>query len=183
MIAIWLERWSVLRDAYCAIRYTRMKDRISSVERKILAVLQDGLPKSQSPYEDTARQTGIATEELLAVLRKWRRQGKLRRIGAIANHFKVGLGAGAMVVWQVEPERIEEVSRILAGFEEVSHVYERHIGKNWPYNIYSMVHEAGQEKLQQAIEMMAKTVGVSKYRVLETRKELKKVGPTYIQDS
>ena len=88
-----------------------------------------------------------------------------------------------MVVWQVEPERIEEVGQILAGFEEVSHVYERHIGKNWPYNIYSMVHETGQEKLQQAIEIMAKTVGVSKYRVLETRKELKKVGPTYIQDS
>lgn len=160
-----------------------MKDSISDVEGRILAVLQKGLPKSQSPYEDTARQAGIATEELLAVLKKWRQQGKLRRIGAIVNHFKVGLGAGAMVVWQVESERIEEVGRILAGFEEVSHVYERHIAKNWPYNIYSMVHETGQEKLQQVIEIMAKTVGVSKYRVLETRKELKKVSPTYIQDS
>jgi len=160
-----------------------MKDRISSIERKILAVLQKGLPKSQSPYEDTARQAGIATEELLAVLKKWRQQGKLRRIGAIVNHFKVGLGAGAMVVWQVKPERIEEVGRILAGFEEVSHVYERHIDKNWPYNIYTMVHETSQEKLQQAIEMMAENSGVGNYRVLETEKELKKVGPTYIQDS
>ncbi len=161
----------------------RMKDSISDVEGRILAVLQKGLPKSQTPYEDTARQAGIATEELLAVLKNWRQQGKLRRIGAIVNHFKVGLGAGAMVVWQVEPERIEEVGQILARFEEVSHAYERHIDKNWPYNVYSMVHAANQKELQQAIEMMAKTVGVSNYRVLETRKELKKVGPTYIQDS
>ena len=157
-----------------------MKECISDVERRILAVLQKGLPKSQSPYEDTARQAGIATEELLAVLKKWRQQGKLRRIGAIVNHFKVGLGAGAMVVWQVEPESVEEVGRILAGFKEVSHVYERHIDKNWSYNVYTMVHAPNQKELQHTIEMMAENSGVSNYRVLETEKELKKVGPTYV---
>ena len=109
-----------------------MKEHISSIERRILAVVQKGLPKSRTPYKDTARQVGIKTEELLAVLKDWKRQGKLRRIGAIVNHFKVGLGAGAMVVWQVEPERITEVGEILAGLEGVSHAYERHISKNWP---------------------------------------------------
>jgi len=158
----------------------RMKDRISAIERRILAVLQEGLPKSQTPYKDMAQQAGIDIEQLLAVLRKWKRQGKLRRIGAIVNHFKVGLGAGAMVVWQVEPESVEEVGRILAGFKEVSHVYERHIDKNWPYNIYTMVHAPNQKELQHTIEMMVENSGVSNYRVLETEKELKKVGPTYV---
>lgn len=158
----------------------RMKNRISAIERRILAVLQEGLPKSQTPYEDMAQRAGIETEQLLAVLEDWKKQGKIRRIGAIVNHFKVGLGAGAMVVWQVEPERIEEVGRILARFEEVSHAYERHIDKNWPYNVYSMVHAANQEELQHKIEMMAKASGVGNYRILGTEKELKKVGPTYI---
>jgi len=157
-----------------------MKECISDVERRILAVLQEGLPTSRTPYEDMAQRAGIDTEELLVVLRKWKRQGKLRRIGAIVNHFKVGLGAGAMVIWQVEPERVEEVGKILAGFEKVSHVYERHIDKNWPYNVYSMVHAANQKELQHTIEMMAKASGVGNYRVLKTEKELKKVGPTYI---
>ncbi len=183
MIVIWLECWSVVRDVYCAVRYTRMKDRISSIERRILAVLQKGLPKSQTPYKDMAQQAGIDIEQLLAVLEDWKKQGKIRRIGAIVNHFKVGLGAGAMVVWQVEPERVEEVGRILAGFEEVSLVYERHISKDWPYNVYSMVHAANQEELQHKIEMMAKASGVGNYRILGTEKELKKVSPTYIQDS
>ena len=159
-----------------------MKDHLSGIERKILAAFQEGLPKSQTPYEDMARRAGIDTGQLLAVLEDWKQQGKLRRIAAVVNHFKVGLGAGALVVWQVEPERIEEVGQILAGFKEVSHVYERHVGKNWPYNIYSMVHEANQEKLQHTIEMMAKTSRVSNYRVLATAKELKKVGPTYIRN-
>ena len=159
-----------------------MKGHLSGIERKILAALQEALPRSQTPYEDMAQRAGIDTEQLLAVLEAWKQQGKLRRIGAVVNHFKVGLGASAMVVWEVEPERIEEVGQTLASFKEVSHIYERHVGKNWPYNIYSMVHEANQEKLQHTIEMMAKTSGVSNYRVLATAKELKKVGPTYIQN-
>ncbi len=160
-----------------------MKGCISDVERRILAVLQEGLPKSQTPYEDMAQRAGIETEQLLAVLEDWKRQGKIRRIGAIVNHFKVGLGAGAMVVWQVEPECVEEVGQILARFKEVSHVYERHIGKNWPYNIYTMVHAPNQKELQHTIEMMAENSGVGNYRILGTEKELKKVGPTYVWDS
>jgi len=72
-----------------------------------------------------AQQIGIDTGQLLAVLKDWKRQGKLRRIGAIVNHFKVGLCAGAMVVWKVEPERTKEVGELFAGFREVSHAYER----------------------------------------------------------
>lgn len=157
-----------------------MKDNISDTERKILAVLQEGLPKSRSPYKDMAQQVGIDTEQLLAILEAWKSQGKLRRIGAIVNHFKVGLGAGAMVVWQVEPERIEEVGQILAGFEEVSHAYERSISKNWPYNIYTMVHGTNIENLQQTVQQMSRACGISNYRILVTEKELKKVPPTYI---
>ena len=91
-----------------------MKSHISDIESRILAVLQEGLPKSRTPYRDMAREIGIRTVELLAVLEDWKQQGKLRRIGAIVNHFKVGLGAGAMVVWQVEPERVEQVGKVLA---------------------------------------------------------------------
>ena len=74
-----------------------MNNRMSSIERKILAVLQKGLPKSQRPFHDMANEIGIDTSQLLEVLKDWQQQGKLRRIGAIVNHFKVGLGAGAMV--------------------------------------------------------------------------------------
>ncbi len=96
------------------------------------------------------------------------------------NHFKVGLGAGAMVVWQVEPERTEEVGKIFAAFSEVSHAYERHTDKSWPYNIYTMVHGKSDEDLQQTIRQMSQACGISDYRILVTEKELKKVPPTYI---
>jgi DNA-binding Lrp family transcriptional regulator len=153
---------------------------ISDVERRILAVLQDGFPRSRTPYKDMAEKVGIATEQLLAVLDNWKRQGKLRRIGSIVDHFKIGLSAGAMVAWQVEPERVEQVGTILAEFEEVSHAYERNTGENWPYNLYTMVHGTNRQEVEQTVQRMSRACGVSAYRVLFTEKEFKKVSPTYI---
>jgi len=155
---------------------------LSSTERRILAVLQVGLPESRTPYKDMAQKIGVETDELLTVLEDWKCQGKLRRIGAIVNHFKVGLGRGAMVVWQVEPQRVKEVGQILAGFEEVSHVYERQTAEKWPYNIYSMVHGKSDKDVQQIIKRMSGACGVSNYRILLTERELKKVPPTYISE-
>jgi len=160
-----------------------MKNLLTSIECRILTVLQEGLPRSQTPYKDIAQRTGIEVSELLAVLKDWKKHGKLRRIGAIVNHFKVGLPAGAMVVWQVESERVVEVGQVFAGFEEVSHAYERQTSENWPYNLYTMVHGKSAEDVQRVVKCMSQTCGVSNCRILVTEKELKKVPPTYIIES
>jgi DNA-binding Lrp family transcriptional regulator len=157
-----------------------MKNQISDIERKILAVLQGGFPRSQTPYKDMAELVGIDTKRLLEVLDNWKREGKLRRIGSIVDHFKVGLSAGAMVAWQVEPERIEQVGTTLAEFKEVTHAYERKTTENWPYNLYTMVHGTDIQEVEQTVKRMSQACRVSDYRILATKKELKKVPPTYV---
>lgn len=160
-----------------------MKDNISSLERRILSVVQKGFPETKTPFQDIAREIGIDTNELLSVLNAWKEQGKIRRTGAIVNHFKMGLGAGVMVTWKVQPERMQEVGEILAGFDEVSHAYERQTAENWPYNIYTMVHGKSEDELRQTVQRMSKACGIDDYRLLFTEKELKKVPPTYIPDT
>lgn len=157
-----------------------MENQISDIERRILAVLQGGFPRSETPYKDMAELVGIDTKQLLAVLEDWKREGKLRRIGSIVDHFKIGISGGAMVAWRVEPERVEQVGTKLAGFKEVTHAYERKIAENWPFNLYTMVHGADIHEVEQTIERMSQAAGVSDYRILATKKELKKVSPTYI---
>jgi DNA-binding Lrp family transcriptional regulator len=157
-----------------------MKNHLTEIEQKILAVIQHGLPESQEPFKDVAEKIGIDINQLLDILKKWKDQGKIRRIGAIVNHFKVGLGGGAMVVWQVEQEQAEQVGKTLADFEEVSHAYERHTNENWPYNIYTMVHGKSDKDVQQTVHRMSQACGISNFRILLTQKELKKVPPTYI---
>ncbi len=160
-----------------------MKRPISDVDRRVLAILQGGFPRSRTPYEDMAERAGISVEELLATLRAWKRSGKLRRIGSIVDHFKVGLSAGAMVVWRVEPGRVEHVGTMLAGFEQVSHAYERETAENWSFNLYTMVHGNNPVEVEQTVERMSRACGVSDYRILKTERELKKVPPTYFADS
>ncbi len=77
-----------------------------------------------------AQRVGIDTQQLLAILEDWKRLGKIRRIGAIVNHFNLGLDTGAMVVWQVDPANIKQAGKTLAQFKEVSHAYERKTTKN-----------------------------------------------------
>ena len=138
---------------------------------------------SQTPYKDMAQRIGIDVSELLAVLKDWKKRGKIRRMGAIVDHFKIGLQAGAMVVWQTEAGRAVEIGQMFAGVEEVSHAYERRTCENWPYNLYTMVHGRSKEEVQQVVERMSKASGVSNYRIMVTERELKKVPPTYIKGS
>jgi len=127
-----------------------------------------------------AKLVGIDTKRLLAILEDWKREGKLRRIGSIVDHFKVGLSAGAMVAWRVEPERIEQVGTTLAGFKDVTHAYERKTAENWPYNLYTMVHGADIQEVEQIVKRMSRACRVSDYRILTTKRELKKAPPTYV---
>jgi DNA-binding Lrp family transcriptional regulator len=159
-----------------------MKYQISDVEKRVLAALQGGFPRSQTPYKDAAEQAGLSTEQLLGVLRGWKGQGKLRRIGSIVHHEKVGLSGGAMVAWLVDPEHVERVGTTLAGFKEVSHAYERRTAENWPYNIYTMVHGPDAQTVKRSVERMSETSGVSDYPILNTERELKKVPPTYVTE-
>ena len=158
-----------------------MKESGNNVEQRVLAALQEGLPRSRTPYHDLARKIGISTDELLAVLDRWKQNGTIRRLGAVVNHFQVGVGEGAMVVWKVEPDRVEEVGATFAGFQEVSHAYERQTTPGWQYNLYTMVHGTAPEEVQQTVERMSEAAGVSEYLILATRRELKKAAPRYVE--
>ncbi len=157
-----------------------MESQLSDIEKKVLAVIQHGMPITPTPYADMANQAGISADELLDVLNGWKQTGILRRIGAIVSHFQLGLTASMMVVWQVPPARIEEVGRTLAAFREVSHAYQRPASDKWPFNLYTMVHDETCEQLKATVEQMAAACGIDKYQGLETVEELKKVPPTYI---
>lgn len=157
-----------------------MKKSLSETEKQVLRVIQHGMPRSMTPFADMAQKAGVETEQLLDIIKGWKADGSLRRIGAVVNHYEVGLSAGAMVVWQVEADRIEEVGKKLAEFPEVSHAYERITTEDWPYNLYTMVHGSSTEQVSKTIESMSQACNINDYRKLATEKELKKVPPTYV---
>ena len=90
---------------------------LTNTEKHIIAALKQGLPATATPYTDLAETIGIDKTELLTTLKRFKTDRIIRRIGAIANHFRLGLAHGAMVAWQIEPEKISAVAPVLASFK------------------------------------------------------------------
>ena len=162
--------------------FSNMKTILSDAEKKVLNAIQHGMPMTLEPYQDLADTIDIAPEQVLQMLRDWKNDKRIRRLGAIVNHFQMGHGIGAMVVWNVPEKDADQIGQQFASFSKVSHAYRRPSKKNWSFNLYTMVHATCADELEKTIRDMSSQSGISEFRALKTVRELKKVPPTYIID-
>lgn len=152
---------------------------INELEKKIINLIQGDLPVDPRPFAVLAERLGISESMLLAEIRKLNERGIIRRFGATLRHQEAGFSSNAMVVWRVPEERLEEVGRAIAGFKEVTHCYQREPQKDWPYNLYSMVHGANQEDCHEIARRLSRKVGIGDYTLLFSEKEFKKTSMEY----
>ncbi len=152
---------------------------MDEIDRDILKEVQDGIPLVKRPYEEVASRLDLEEEEVLTRLEKLKDEGVYRRFGASLNHRKIGFKANAMVVWDIEEERVDEAGNIASAFEEVTHCYRRpkKEGK-WDYSLYTMIHSDSKEKCEKIAEKIADSIGVEEedYQAVYSTRELKKTG-------
>ena len=110
-------------------------------------------------------------------------RGVIRRFGATLRHQKSGFEANAMTAWIVDEKRIEEVGQIMASHKEVSHCYRRNPTNSWPYNLYTMIHGLDEASCIATAKRMSEKTGVTKFKLLFSRKELKKTSMKYYPDA
>jgi DNA-binding Lrp family transcriptional regulator len=155
-------------------------DVLSERDKEIVRVLQEGVPLVSRPFQALAGQLDMSEEELLKTIEDFLRRGIIRRFGAVMRHQDLGYVANAMIVWQVPEDRIEEVGGIMAGFQEVTHCYQRPAyPPDWPYNLFTMVHGRKREDCQEIASRLAKAGGIDNYRMIFSTDELKKSGMKY----
>ena len=156
--------------------------KLSDIEKRIVHELQQDLPVVSQPFAVVADKLGIAEIELLAKVREFVADGTIRRFGATLKHQRSGFEANAMVVWKIEPERVEEVGAVFASFREVTHCYQRPAMPGWPYRLFTMVHGSSPEKCREIAQKMAETANIDTYDLLFTEEELKKTTMAYFAD-
>ena len=67
--------------------------------------------------------------------------GIVRRIAAAPNHYKLGVTANGMTVWNVDDGRVDALGEVIGALDFVSHCYRRPRAEPvWPYNLFAMVH-------------------------------------------
>ena len=156
---------------------------LTPLEKRIIHEFQQDLPVVSQPFAAVAETLGISEAELLEKVRELVADGTIRRFGATLRHQRSGFDANAMVVWEVGPERAEEVGAVFASFREVSHCYQRPALPNWPYRLFTMIHGSSREVCQEIVQRMAEAAGIANYDLLFTEEELKKTTMAYFSDA
>ena len=152
----------------------------TQTERDILRIVQGTLPDSATPFADIAAQTGSSENEVLALLRKLKEGGQIRRFGATLRHQQAGYGFNAMVAWYVEEGfDVDQIGRTMAKRPEISHCYLRRNCMDWPYNVYTMIHGKSRDDCMQVVDELCRETGVTQYDMLFSHKELKKTSMEY----
>ncbi|SLM31645.1 putative HTH-type transcriptional regulator [Desulfamplus magnetovallimortis] len=152
---------------------------LTELEKKVVASLQGNIPVTQRPFLELAESIGISEDKYLMIVEELNESGIIRRFGATLKHQKSGFKANAMVAWKVEEDRVQEVGRIMASFQEVTHCYRRNPAPTWPYNVYTMVHAGDKATCRAIAATIAQRVAVDDYTLLFSEKELKKTSMKY----
>jgi DNA-binding Lrp family transcriptional regulator len=152
---------------------------VDDPDKKIIGLLQDDMPMDPRPFAIMADQVGITEEQFLSRVKSMVDSGIIRRLGATLHHQKAGFSANAMVAWIVPDGKVEEAGRIMAGFREVSHCYQRVTQGDWKYNVYTMIHGNSRDECREIARRISKNTGINEYAVLFSEKEFKKTSMEY----
>ena len=154
-------------------------DDFTQLDRRIVLATQAGLPLVARPYHWLASELGVEPDVVMDRFRVMLDEGRIRRIGVVPNHYRLGYSANAMSVWDVPDGNIEAIGKRVGELDVVSHCYHRprHL-PDWPYNLFAMVHGHSQEEVCEKVERIARLLGdkVRRHDVLLSTRILKKTG-------
>jgi DNA-binding Lrp family transcriptional regulator len=156
---------------------------MTPAERDLVIEIQGGLPIVERPYEAVAEAIDADPDWVRATIKRFDREGKIRRVGVIPNHYALGYTENGMTVWNVPDDLVEEVGPAIASLPFVTHCYERprHEGV-WPYNFFAMTHGRSEAESERRIEQVRErmtefwNVGDEDWDTLFSTRILKKTG-------
>jgi DNA-binding Lrp family transcriptional regulator len=130
--------------------------RLNQLDRNIIQASQSGLPLETTPYRAIADSIGSNQSEVLLRMKSMLMGGIIRRIGVVPNHYKLGIRANGMSVWDIDDGRVIEIGEAVGQLDFVSHCYQRprHLPL-WPYNLFAMVHGHSREEVVEKVERIS----------------------------
>jgi siroheme decarboxylase len=151
----------------------------AALERRLVEVLEGGLPLVPYPYAHIAAELDIAERDVIAALQAMLQRGAIRRIGAVPNHYALGYRANGMAVFDVDDDRIAELGPQIGTLDFVSHCYRRpRHPPLWPYNLFAMVHAKSRDAVETKVRQIRQRLGSAcrGETILYSRRILKKTG-------
>jgi DNA-binding Lrp family transcriptional regulator len=134
--------------------------RADALDRRLLRATQAGLPLCRDPWTLIAAQVDTSPAQVHTRLQAMLAAGAIRRIGAIPNHYRLGLRGNGMSVWDVPDEIAGELGQQIGQLDCVSHCYLRPRQPGiWPYNLFAMLHGADREVVHAKARQITRLLG------------------------
>lgn len=133
---------------------------VSADDRRLLGVIEAGLPLTHRPYAKVSARLGMSEAEVIARLDAMVQGGVISRFGVVVRHRAFGYTANAMTVWDIATEEVDSVAGAFAALPGVSLCYRRPRRlPSWRYNLFTMIHGRDRASAMQVIETLAATAG------------------------
>ncbi|MCX7383353.1 MAG: AsnC family transcriptional regulator [Alphaproteobacteria bacterium] len=129
---------------------------LDALDRRIVTLLQDGLPICEHPYRDIAAELGTTEADLLARLAGLVESGVLSRFGPMYHAER--MGGGLTLCALAAPEaRFDEIAVLVNAHPEVAHNYAR----GHTLNMWFVVATETPQKAQAVIAAIAAETGLT----------------------
>ncbi|WP_068116815.1 siroheme decarboxylase subunit beta [Tropicimonas marinistellae] len=133
---------------------------LDAIDRRIVEATQAGLPLCATPFAEIGDSLGLEGADVIARLVKLKERGVIRRIGAAPNHYRLGMLANGMSVWDVDDAQVDALGAQVGALTFVTHCYRRPRAlPDWPYNLFAMVHGSDREEVQEKRAQIAVLLG------------------------
>ncbi len=142
---------------------------LSSLDRRLLTLLQDGLPLVAEPFAEIGKKLGLSEGEVIERTRELKENQVIRRLGGIFDTRGLGY-ASTLVAMSVPPDRLEEVARVVNAHQGVTHNYVREHPR---YNLWFTLIAKSEEEIEASLCALVKQTGIRDMMNLPTRKTFK----------
>ncbi|MDX1605334.1 MAG: Lrp/AsnC family transcriptional regulator [Candidatus Competibacterales bacterium] len=128
---------------------------LTPLERRLLNDFQRDLPLTPRPFAAIAAELGVDEARVLDALQDLTRRGLISRVGPVFAPRRAGVGTLAALA--VPPARLEAVARLVSGYPEVNHNYQR----EHRYNLWFVLTAPDRARLDAVLADIERRTGLA----------------------
>lgn len=137
---------------------------LDEIGRRLLMVLQEGLPFFIRPFSVLASRVGCDESEVLERIRRWSAEGVIKRFGVVPRRPHAAAGSQALLVQDIPDDKVVALGELLVGEADVSLCYQRPRSlPDWPYNLFCMISGQAVDEVRGKISALRLRLGLDPY--------------------
>ena len=141
---------------------------MDETDKKILNIIQTDFPVVAEPFKVLGEKIGISEDEALERIRRLKKDGIIRRLGAVFDSGKLGF-ASTLCAAKVPENKIREFVDIVNSYPGVTHNYRR----NDEYNVWFTFIAPTEAEIKKSLKEISDKTGVSDILNMPAKRKFK----------